>query len=206
MNTFKKITLSFLLVLFSQLGYTATWSDCSSLISDKLVTNTGCNVYDEFVNDDLALINSAGGIFNETDWLFGGKEDYEGSWENTSDLMGLLITGNALAGTWSINDVWDAYGDIAFVFKDGRGTSPVAYLLTEGLTSGSFTTPFVDPPFNLPGNSGEHAISHISVYYREGETHNVPEPTTPLLLLLGGVLLLGNISLKNSAFTFSKKI
>jgi hypothetical protein len=75
-----------------------------------------------------------------------------------------------------------------FVFKDGSDTNLVAYLLTSPFGNGSYATPFTEPPFDFTGNNAR-AISHISVYYQNGGTHNppgeVPEPATLAIMGLG---------------------
>ncbi len=62
------------------------------------------------------------------------------------------------------------------IFKSGNGTTLTGYKLSA--TSGSYSSPFTEPPFNFPGN-GPKDISHISLYVRvPGQA--VPEPLTML--------------------------
>ncbi|GAA4665302.1 hypothetical protein GCM10025794_19170 [Massilia kyonggiensis] len=75
------------------------------------------------------------------------------------------------------------------IFKDGDNTNLVGYLLKMPY-GGTYSRPFTDPPFPLNGNSTVHDISHISVYYRNGDgsgdpTGDVPEPATLALIGLG---------------------
>lgn len=98
------------------------------------------------------------------------------SWEATSVLQ---VDQNALSGTWSIPDVDFSAFDYIIVFKDGADTNLVAFLFDGSASSGDWTTPFTDPPFNLTG--GPHAVSHLSIF------RTVPEPGT--LALLGSALI-----------------
>jgi hypothetical protein len=118
-------------------------------------------------------------MFGYTDWLFAEKvlEDPEQDID-----IGLTLTGDEQGGTWSIDDVWDSYSDVMLVFKGGGGNIEpsvyVGYLLVNGDTSGTYTTPFVN------GNNGNPTdISHVSAYVR-----HVPEPTS---IVLVGLSLVG---------------
>ena len=85
---------------------------------------------------------------------------------------------NTQGGTWSINsDTFDDY-DVMAVFKDGNSTNLVAFEVSGSFFSGDWTTPFTDPPFDLPGMSTSKDVSHISFYVREGggPPVGVPEP------------------------------
>lgn len=76
-----------------------------------------------------------------------------------------------------------------FVFKDGNGNNLVAYRLNVFLPGGTYESPFSDPPFDLPGGSTLHNISHISVYYIPGDPGippgGIPEPSSTAVLGLG---------------------
>ena len=101
------------------------------------------------------------------------------TWEATGALQ--VDQGGALSGTWSIPNVDFAAFDYIIVFKDGEGTNLVAFLLNESGSSGDWLTPFTDPPFDLPGASTAHGVSHLSIF------RTVPEPGT--LALLGAALI-----------------
>ena len=111
-------------------------------------------------------VNSAGFFGNST-------------WDATAALQ--VDQGSTLAGTWSIPSVDFAAFDYIIVFKDGQGTNLIAFLLNESASSGDWTTPFTDPPFDLPGGSTAHGVSHLSIF------RTVPEPAT--LALLGTALI-----------------
>jgi hypothetical protein len=101
------------------------------------------------------------------------------------------FTGNNVSGSYIYAGGLPAPQDVMLVFKDGDNTNLVAYLLTMPY-GGSYSSPFTDPPFPLTGQSRVHDISHITVYYREGDDGSgdpgggeVPEPATLALIGLG---------------------
>jgi hypothetical protein len=133
--------------------------------SDGEPANNGNATVTAFVNTEA--------YFGASDWMFGGS---------------LTETGGA-SGSWDITSFIGAnWEDAMLVFKSGQ--SPlIGYLITDGILSGTWTTPFLDPPFDLPGASTQQDVSYIRVYFTEGTT-KVPEPTT-MLLLGAGLLALG---------------
>ncbi|PQO98346.1 PEP-CTERM sorting domain-containing protein [Massilia phosphatilytica] len=172
-------------------------------ISNKVSGTSNCAILaplDGNQNDNLALINSTG-FFGTTNWLLDGKYDgLGGSTTDDSDLFN--FTGGALTGTYSYVGGTPQPSQVMFVFKDGNDTNLVAYLLQSPYGSGTYSSPFTDPPFSLEGNSVLHGISHITVYYRPGEGGGdegggkVPEPATLALMGLG---LLGMSKLRRKS-------
>lgn len=177
---------------------TASLVDCASLtpdISGNVTPSVDCRILEPLggnTKSSPSLINSEA-FFGFSDWLFDGKLDDSGTaLVPDSDDPATLVsaTGNAQSGIWRLVDpaFWAANTDLMFIFKDGADTNLVGYRMQTGATGGSYTTPFVDPPFELSGNSTSRDISHIGIYFREG----VPVPAPGVLALLGiGLLGLG---------------
>jgi hypothetical protein len=119
-------------------------------------------------------INADGGFFGFNDWDI---------WDNSVS----QVNANASSGAWSIPNVDFATYDYIIAFKDGNGTNLTSFLLNESFSSGGWSTPFTDPPFDLPGMSRSHDVSHYSIARREGggTTVLLPEPGTIALLGLG---------------------
>ncbi len=150
----------------------------------------GCQIADsanqDFLNTNPLTVN-AEQFFGFTDWVFGGKlEDGPTSDPNPLQVAG---TGEGQSGSWSVNlpNALSQYSNIMMIFKSGNGTRLVGYLLNA--TSGTWTSPFEEPPFNFPGN-GPRDVSHISFYYR-GEGTPIPTPA-----LLPGLIGIGLTALR----------
>ncbi|WP_026278713.1 MULTISPECIES: PEP-CTERM sorting domain-containing protein [unclassified Thioalkalivibrio] len=185
-----------LLLSLSLSGTTqAALLDCSALsgsVADRVTNNAGCQILSpldgaaaDFTAGDPSswLVNTAGGtgFFGFSDWLFDGRWTSPGT--NSSTLAS--FDGNRHSGQWALDAEWE-YGDLLFLFNHGSGTNLVGFLMT-GM-SGSYNSPFTQPPFDYPGMATRN-ISHISVYYRSGAAGTVPEPRTMLLMGLGLGLL-----------------
>lgn len=161
-------------------------------ISTKVSNTSNCAILapiDANQNDNLALINSTG-FFGISDWLLDGKYDNMGPSGGTDTSALFNFTGNNQSGTYIYAGGSPAPQDVMLIFKDGDNTNLVAYLLKMPY-GGSYSSPFTDPPFPLNGRSTIHDISHITVYYREGDDGSgdpggeVPEPATLALIGLG---------------------
>lgn len=125
-----------------------------------------------FVND----VDGLGlGFFDPgSDWI--QNEDYF----NTEFDLGSLIT---KAGTLSLSSiVFDSanISELMLLFKDGKGSTLTGFLAGNNLTA-MFS--YSEPWESIFGKAKD--ISHISVYYREGETPVVPTPAVVLPALFG---------------------
>ncbi|MBE9174575.1 PEP-CTERM sorting domain-containing protein [Synechocystis salina LEGE 06155] len=113
----------------------------------------------DYLNTDPMTVNINPGFFDETNWLFGGKIGVDD---------GYLGDGSGQSGVFDFSSVntseWDK---IMLVFKDGAGTYLTGYLLSDGVTSGTWATPFETAAngsiYNFKGKTKD--VSHISVYY-----------------------------------------
>lgn len=154
--------------------------ECGTPIDDYVVTNAGCLIGTS-ANDSEAKVN-ADALFGIDSWNFAGKdEDFDIAGIDEAGIdIGLVITSDddGKTGTWAINQTaWDIHEAIMLVFKGGQGKdiipeNYVAYLLTVGEWSGTWTSPFSK-------NGNITATSHISAY---------ATPLPPALLLFGSGL------------------
>ncbi|MBD2109848.1 PTPA-CTERM sorting domain-containing protein [Nodosilinea sp. FACHB-13] len=170
-----------------------------SPLDAKASTQNGCQIgIGNGGNDSLDAFNGQE-LFGKGDWKFAGKDENGALLENR---IGVNFTpGASLSGNWDISDLFggtvipDDWTDIALVLK-GSGRVPgvsgtnsfVAYLLSgvgpDGFSgtvddwTGSWSSPFVN------NNGRTQAVSHISLYYRNG---GEPIPTPALLPGLVGL-------------------
>ena len=143
----------------------STWSACQ--ISDSngqdFVNGGNANSANFTVNEDA--------FFGKTDWLLGGRTNFDPS---------------PLSGSWSLPSLPSGITDVMMVFKGGQ-SNIVSYLLNPGTTGGTFTSPLFKP-----SNGNQQGVSHYTFYYRQGEatpptpSGAVPEPTTMLGLAIAG--------------------
>lgn len=163
-------------------------------ISNKVSNTSNCAILTPIganENDNLAIVNS-GGFFGISDWQLDGKYDNLTASGGTDTSSLFNFTGDMQSGSYTYVGGTPIPGDVMLIFKDGADTNLVGYLLSQPY-GGMYSSPFVDPPFPLSGESRIHDISHITVYYRPGEGGGdtgggkVPEPAT--LALIGAGLL-----------------
>ena len=163
-------------------------------IRDNVDPSLDCTILEPLnanVNDSVSGLPSTYTVnvekfFGHSDWLFDGKfDDVEKTTQKDGSSL-FTFTGDEQTGTftWNGGTVPSA---VMFVFKDGASTNLVGYLidmatlLSRDPMTGTYSSPFVEPPFSFEGE-GPRDISHISVYYRGVA---VPEPATIALFGLG---------------------
>jgi hypothetical protein len=172
-------------VLGTALGFAgqAEAVPCTAMVASSVTGTASCET--GTINNDklMPLQVNIDTLFGFDDWVFAQKDnDLDGTDETSIDI-GLSLLGDAISGTWGINDIWSMYSDVMLVFKGGNGnTTPntyVGYLLNSGATGGTYISPFVNP-----NNQNLKNISHVSVYVRDmGIT--IPEPGSIALLGIG---------------------
>jgi hypothetical protein len=146
-------------------AHAATFS-CSTAISGKVSGTSSCEYSDtakqDFLNGSSMTVNQET-FFDANNWIFGGK---------IGENAGYTGKGSGKSGTWNISGaINNTLNDIMLVFKSGQGTTLVGYMLQNGVTSGTWNSPYAKD------------VSHISVYYKPKVTEprvTVPEPTTIL--------------------------
>ena len=139
-------------------------------LTDNVSGTSGCTISDQFNDNSNSplTVNLEPGFFDHSDWVLGGK-----------------FEGGGQSGTWNIDDnVAGSFEDTALldylwmlVFKDGEGTTLVGYLVDDDIYSGTWTSPFENPPF-INANGAPKDVSHISYYYRTDDLPSQPVPTS----------------------------
>ena len=190
LNRVKTLLAASLLVTAGWAGAAsaAIYSSCVGIGYDLNVhvpDAVGCEISSENqdnVNPPL-VVNLDGGFFDTDTWEFEGKLDSSGTLAGPEAEQGQ-------DGSYDLTSYFEGLvGDVLLVFKDGRGTTLVGYLLSTADLAGTWTTPFTCPPFE--GNNGCNGfpkdVSHISVY--SNVVAAIPLPAAGLLLLgaLGGL-------------------
>lgn len=153
----------------------ATLNSCAT----GAVSNTSACQYltppDTSYVASVSNINAAG-FFGFTDW--------------ESNNQTQIDPANNQSGTWTIANVDFATYDYAIFFKDGANTNLIGFLFDETASTGTWTTPFTNPPFAGLNENQQKDVSHYTIVRHPGGTTEVPEPTT-LAVLGAGLIGLG---------------
>ncbi len=147
---------------------------CSSSLAGRVSGASACEYSDtakqDFLNTNPMTVN-AEEFFDFTDWSFGGKIGVN---------AGYAGKGEGKSGAWDISSVvQSAWDDVMLIFKSGNGTTLTGYMLQDGVTSGTWNSPFAKD------------VSHISVYYRDVPSENPPPARVPEPGLMAGLLVAG---------------
>ncbi len=179
-----KSTIGSLAVLLAGMswvgGAQATLVACTADMADNFSGSDGCQYVTPFTgpgNDSQTLVNNEG-FFGLTDWTINGSR-------GSSPLLSGNQTGQS--GSFTISGL-AADLTALVIIKDGQGTSLVGYLYTADANGTySWTTPFLNPPFNVPNPKD---VSHFTLYTSPSDpgTGNDPVPEPASLLLLGSGL------------------
>jgi hypothetical protein len=165
----------------SAFAVTATFESCVGTnpdydISGKVSSATDCTISNDFTNDPSSnplVVNTTPGFFGITNWAFLAKDEgtdatgTSGKWNFTAALAALNLPAGMMVD------------QLMLVFKSGQDTTLVAYLVDA--TSGTWSSPFTEPPFDFPGSSPK-SVSHISAYYTVAP---IPLPAAGWMLLAG---------------------
>lgn len=96
---------------------------------------------------------NAAGFFGFSDWTINAGN-------------GQVDPSNDQTGTWAITAADFASNDYIIVFKDGQDTNLVAFLLNELYSSGTWSSPFSNPPFDVRNTKD---VSHYTIAQRTAE-------------------------------------
>jgi hypothetical protein len=156
-------------------------TDPTAKVEDPTGTTTAasaCQYVEPPDNSNTASIENINeeGFFGHTDWESNGQDQLAGAGQTGA------------SGTWSIaNPDFETF-DYAIFFKDGSNTNLVGFLFNEDFTSGVWSTPFTEPPFDLSGDSTSHDVSHFTIARVPG-VDEVPVPEPSSLIVFGTALL-----------------
>ena len=153
---------------------------CPSNISTLVTGSDACqytaDVARDAVNGIPFTVNQQA-FFNFTDWQFDSR-----IFETPSGQGGQ-------GGSWDITSLFDSsWTDVMLIFKGGADAQfdmngLVGYLLQDGALSGTWLSPFRNPPFTDLAPTQTQNTLHISVYFRA--PGKVAEPASLALVAFG---------------------
>ncbi|MEO8187690.1 MAG: PEP-CTERM sorting domain-containing protein [Burkholderiaceae bacterium] len=156
-------------------------SNISTLVSDSAACQYTLDAADDDVSTVPFTVNQEA-FFSFTDWQFDSR------------IFDAPTGAGGQSGSWDITSIFDSsWTDVMLIFKGGADVQfdmngLVGYLLEDGVLSGTWESPFRNPPFTDLGSMQTQNTLHISVYFRDDR--EVAEPT-PLALLAFGLIGLG---------------
>jgi len=151
--------------------------DISTLVSGS----TACQYTLDAADDDVSAVPftvNQEAFFSFTDWQFDSR------------IFDSPTGAGGQAGTWDITSIFDSsWTDVMLIFKGGASVGfdvngLAGYLLQDGVLSGTWDSPFINPPFTDLGVGQTSNTLHINVYFRSDD-NEVAEPTTLALLAFG---------------------
>jgi len=107
------------------------------------------------------------------------------------------VNANSTTGSWSLAGANFSAFQYMITFKDGSGTNLVSFLLNGASSSGSWFSPFTNPPFTQLNGNQTKAVSHFSIF-QSAITQQVPEPSTLALLGVGFAIAMVRRRQKNA--------
>jgi len=133
-------------------------------------------------NDWNTNLNDGLGFFGFTDWVKLDKEPSDAGDPAVVDLS--VVTADNLSGTWAFGiSPWGAYSHIMLVLKDGWLDLPPLDSREGDTTFSAYNVTFGDLSGNWDTGNTQAALSHMSVYGREGTP--IPEPGTVMFFGAG---------------------
>jgi hypothetical protein len=154
---------------------------CPANINTLVTGTTNCQYTTDVANDvtTVPLTVNQQGFFGFSDWQF------------DSQIFNSPTGAGGQGGSWDITSIFDpSWTDVMLIFKGGADINfdmngLVGYLLNDGVLSGTWESPFRNPPFTDLGLTQIQNTLHISVYFRAADGTTVVEPATLGLLALG---------------------
>ena len=154
---------------------------CPANISTLVTGSDACqytaDVAQDLVNAIPFTVNQQA-FFGFTDWQFDSR------------IFETATGQGGQGGNWDITSIFDnTWTDVMLIFKGGADAQfdmngLVGYLLEDGALSGTWQSPFRNPPFTDLGLTQTQNTLHISVYFRSPDG-KVAEPATLVLLAFG---------------------